>query len=59
MKVAGKEYNSINILLVESLEGMPPEPKWNVVGIATNSGSGFSTKFEINTTTKNWKGSLK
>jgi len=59
MKVTGKEYNSINILLVESLEGMPPEPKWNVVGIATNSGSGFSTKFEINTTTKNWKGSLK
>ncbi len=59
MKVSGKEYNSINILLVESLEGMPPEPKWNVVGIATNSGSGFSTKFEINTTTKNWKGSLK
>jgi len=59
MKVAGKEYNSINILLVESLEGMPPEPKWNVVGIATSSGSGFATKFEINTTTKNWKGSLK
>ena len=59
MKVAGKEYNSINVLLVESLEGMPPEPKWNVVGIATSSGSGFATKFEINTTTKNWKGSLK
>lgn len=59
MKVSGKEYNSINILLVESLEGMPPEPKWNVVGIATNSGSSFGTKFEINTTTKNWKGALK
>ncbi len=59
MKVSGKEYNSINVLLVESLDGMPPEPQWNVVGIATNSGSGFATKFEINTTTKNWKGSLK
>ena len=59
MKVAGKEYNSINVLLVESLDGMPPEPQWNVVGIATSSGSGFATKFEINTTTKNWKGSLK
>ena len=59
MKVSGKEYNSINVLLVESLDGMPPEPQWNVVGIATSSGSGFATKFEINTTTKNWKGSLK
>ena len=58
-RVAGKKYNSINILLVESLEGMPPEPQYNVVGIATNSGSKFATKFEINTTTKNWKGALK
>ncbi len=58
-RVAGKKYNSINILLVESLEGMPPQPQYNVVGIATNSGSKFATKFEINTTTKNWKGALK
>jgi len=58
-RVAGKKYNSINILLVESLDGMPPQPQYNVVGIATNSGSKFATKFEINTTTKNWKGALK
>ena len=43
-RVAGKKYNSINILLVESLEGMPPEPQYNVVGIATSSGSQFATR---------------
>jgi hypothetical protein len=58
-KVAGKSYNTINILLVESLTGMPPKPQWMSVGIATNSGSSFATKFEVNTTTKNWKGNIR
>ena len=58
-KVAGKSYNSINILLVESISGMPPQPQWMSVGISTNSGSKFATKFEVNTTTKNWKGNIK
>lgn len=58
-KVAGKSYNTINILLVESLSGMPPKPQWMSVGIATNSGSSFATKFEVNTTTKNWRGNIR
>ena len=55
-KVAGKSYNSVNILLVESLTGTPPEPEYMSIGISTNSGSKFATKFEVNTTTKNWRG---
>ena len=55
-KVAGKSYNSVNILLVESLSGTPPEPEYMSIGISTNSGSKFATKFEVNTTTKNWRG---